>query len=119
MRNGPALALLLAALAVSTTGCETALVPVQGSSCVRGDAAMCLDLVTVDSGLVAQAICLDVIGPSTTFAAGLPCPLEGRVGSCEVIDPDARYDVVYYPAAFTVETATADCSARGGVFRGP
>jgi hypothetical protein len=119
MRNRPALALLLAALAAATTGCETTPVPVEGSSCVRGDAAMCLDLVTVESGLVAQAICLDVIGPSYTFAAGLPCPLEGRVGSCEVIDPDARYDVVFYPPAFTLETATADCSAQGGVFRGP
>jgi hypothetical protein len=119
MRNRPALASLLAALASATTACETTQVAVEGSSCVRGDAAMCLDLVTVESGLVAQAICLDVIGPSTTFAAGLPCPLEGRVGSCEVIGPDARYDVVYYPPAFTVETGTADCSARGGAFRGP
>ncbi len=115
-RNLPALPVLLAAL---LSGCETTLVAAQGSSCVRGDTAMCLDLVTVGSGLVAQAICLDVIGPSYTFAAGLPCPLEGRVGSCDIVDPDARYDVVYYPPAFTLETATADCTARGGVFRGP
>lgn len=115
MRNRPAFALLLAV----ATACETTLVAAQGSSCVRGDAGMCLDLVAVESGLVAQAICLDVIGPSTTFVAGLPCPLEGRVGACAVIDPDARYEVVYYPPAFTLETATADCSAQGGVFRGP
>jgi hypothetical protein len=119
MSNRQAFAVLLSALAASATGCETTLAAVEGSSCVRGDAAMCLDLVTVESGLVAQAICLDVIGPSYTLAAGVPCPLEGRVGSCEVIAADARYDVVYYPPAFTLETATADCSAQGGVFRGP
>jgi hypothetical protein len=116
MRHRPALLVLLA---VAIAGCESTSAAAQGSSCARGDAAMCVDLVSVESGLVAQAICLQVIGPSTTFAPGLPCPLEGRVGSCEVIDPDARYDVVYYPPAFTVETATADCGARGGVFRGP
>ena len=41
------------------------------------------------------------------------------MGACGVIDPDARYDVVHHPPAFTLETATADCSAQGGVFRGP
>jgi hypothetical protein len=116
MRNLPALLVLLA---VAIAGCESSSVPAQGSSCLRGDAAMCVDLLTVDSALVAQAVCLEVIGPSTTFAPGLPCPPEGRVGSCEVTDPDARYDVVYYPSAFTLETATADCTSRGGVFRGP
>ena len=116
MRHRPALLVLLA---VAIAGCETTLVPAQGSSCLRGDAAMCVDLASVENGLVAQAICLEVIGPSTSFAPGLPCPLEGRVGSCGVIVPDARYDVVYYPSAFTLETATVDCTSRGGVFRGP
>jgi hypothetical protein len=116
MKHRPALLVLLA---VAVAGCESTSAAAQGSSCARGDSAMCVDLVSVESGLAAQAVCLEVIGPSTTFAAGLPCSLEGRVGSCDVITPDVRYDVVYYPPAFTLETATADCTSRGGVFRAP
>jgi hypothetical protein len=116
MRHRPALLVLLA---VAIAGCESTSAAAQGSSCARGDSAMCVDLVSVESGLVAQAVCLEVIGPSTTFAAGTSCPLEGTVGSCAVAAVEPRYAIVYYAPGFTRETATTDCGARGGIFGAP
>lgn len=114
-QRAPILVVLLLA-ATLPLGCDTGSASAEGSSCIRGDAALCVDLLAVSSNLVAQATCLDVLGPDSSFAVGMPCSADLGVGLCDVVDPDVRFSIQYSAPVFTTGDASADCAGRGGTF---
>ncbi len=110
----PLFALLLAA--ALPLGCGDDVPSAEGSSCIRDDAALCVDLVAVSSNIVAQATCLEVLGPASSFAAGSACSSDLGVGLCDVVEPDVRFSIQYSAPVFTEGDATADCASRGGTY---
>ncbi len=111
-------ALLVAPLAALTLACDTGGAGSQGTSCSGQDGAICVDLVVVSNNVVAQQICVDVVGATVAFFKA-PCTQVGTAGTCEVEQPDLRLTIRYEAPAYTPETAAAACEAQGGRYQAP
>lgn len=116
VRAGPPLLLALPLLA-ALCGCETP-PSATGGSC-SADGGVCLNFVTVDENLVAQALCLYVVGQGYAFHPDQSCSLEGTAGICSRSESGVSYSIVYSSAVYTTDSAATDCAARGGAFQPP
>jgi hypothetical protein len=110
------LVLLVAMAALG--GCEPDPGSAAGGSCAAGSGT-CVDILSVSDNLIAQAVCLEVLGPSFTFQPGEPCPTSDLAGVCTRVETGITFAIVYSAGPYTPETAAADCASRGGSFQPP